>query len=89
MQLCLNDIAPSHETLGTLNAIALAISSGLRAVIPALSTAIFATGVTYRIVGGLLFWILAIPLAIGLYPIVLRLPKKAHGKIYEDDEGDA
>ncbi|KAF2028576.1 MFS general substrate transporter [Setomelanomma holmii] len=81
VQLAVNDIAPSHETLGTLNAIVLAIQSGLRAVAPALATSVFATGVKYHILGGHLFWLLNVILAFGL-PILLRLlPEKVAGKV--------
>jgi hypothetical protein len=52
VQLAVNDIAPSHETLGTLNSIVLALQSGLRAIAPAVATSIYATGVKYRILDG-------------------------------------
>ncbi|KAK6610953.1 major facilitator superfamily transporter [Botrytis cinerea] len=52
-QLALNDIAPSSETLGTLNSIALAVTSGTRAFVPALFTIIFAYGVTHQILWGI------------------------------------
>jgi hypothetical protein len=74
-----NDIAPSHETLGTLNAIVLAIQSGIRAVAPALATSIYATGVKYHILGGQLFWLINIILALGLLVLLRLLPKKVAG----------
>jgi hypothetical protein len=74
-----NDIAPSHETLGELNAIVLALSSGIRAVVPALSTSLYAIGVKYRIFGGQLFWVILIVLASGLLPLLKILPEKAAG----------
>jgi hypothetical protein len=84
-----NDIAPSQETFGTLNALVLAVSSGLRAIIPALSTSIFATGVKYHIAGGQFFWILAISLAIGLNGIVRLLPEKAAGTPQREESEQA
>jgi hypothetical protein len=75
-----NDIAPSHETLGTLNAIVLAIQSGLRAVAPALATSIYAVGVKYHILGGHLFWLVNVILALGLLVLLRTLPKKVAGK---------
>ncbi|KAF2744515.1 MFS general substrate transporter [Sporormia fimetaria CBS 119925] len=80
-QLALNDIAPTHETLGTLNAIALAGSSGVRAISPALATSIYATGVKYHIAGGQLFWIVAITIALGQNLVIRLLPGKAEGKL--------
>jgi hypothetical protein len=75
-----NDIAPSHETLGELNAIVLALSSGLRAVVPALSTSVYAIGVKYRIFGGQLFWVIIVVTASGLLPLLRILPEKAEGR---------
>lgn len=80
VQLAINDIAPSHETFGTLNAITLALSSGLRAVAPALATSVYATGVKYHILGGQLFWLLNVILASGLIGLLRLLPEKAEGK---------
>lgn len=42
VQLCLNDISPSPEALGTLNALALTGSSALRSFTPALFASIYA-----------------------------------------------
>lgn len=75
-----NDIAPSHETLGELNAIVLALSSGLRAIIPALSTSVYAIGVKYRVFGGQMFWVILIVVASGLLPLLRILPEKAEGR---------
>lgn len=88
-QLAINDIAPSHETLGTLNAIALAIASGVRAVLPALSTSVYAAGVKFQIFGGELFWVLAIFMTVVLNFIVRLLPKQADGRLRSNDEEDA
>lgn len=79
VQLAINDIAPSHETLGTLNSIVLAIQSGLRAVAPALATSVYATGVKYHILGGHLFWLLNVILALGLWGLLRILPEEVKG----------
>lgn len=80
IQLAINDIAPSHETFGTLNAIVLALSCGLRAVAPAVATSVYATGVKYHILGGELFWLLNVILAFGLIGLLRLLPEKAEGR---------
>ena len=79
VQLALNDVSPSHETLGTLNAIALAAQSGMRAVAPAVATSIYAVGVKYHILGGQLFWLCQVVLAFGLFGLLRFLPAKAGG----------
>ncbi|KAF2262927.1 MFS general substrate transporter [Lojkania enalia] len=88
-QLAVNDIAPSHETFGTLNAIVLALAAGLRAFVPALSTSIYATGVKYHILWGHFFWVIAILLAISLIPLLKLLPEKAEGKAQHEENGYA
>lgn len=88
-QLAVNDIAPSHETLGTLNSIALALAAGLRAVVPALSTSLFATGVKLRVIGGQLFWAVIIVLAIGFSVLLKFLPQEAEGKVQVEDDEEA
>jgi hypothetical protein len=85
IQLAINDIAPSHETFGTLNAIVLACASGVRAVFPALSTSVYAIGVKYQIFGGQLFWVLLALIALVLRPIVGYLPEKAQGRPQTED----
>lgn len=87
-QLALNDIAPTHETLGTLNAIALAMSSGMRSVAPALATGLYAVGIKYRIAFGQFFWVLAVVAAVVLNPIVRLLPRKAEGRFDRDGVGE-
>ncbi|KAF1961288.1 MFS general substrate transporter [Byssothecium circinans] len=85
VQLAINDIAPSHETIGTLNALVLAVSCGLRAVIPALSTSIYAIGVKYHIIGGQLLWVILICVAVGLTLVIRLLPEKAAGRPQRGD----
>ena len=80
VQLAINDKSPSPESFGTLNALSLTLQSGLRAVIPALSTALYAIGVKYRIVYGHLFWIVIFFVAIGFNVVARTLPEKAQGR---------
>jgi hypothetical protein len=80
-QLALNDVAPSPDTLGTLNALALTLGTGLRAVSPAASTALYALGVEKQIAGGQLGWIILIIISLGLRPLMLWFPKSADGKL--------
>ena len=81
VQLALNDIAPSHATLGTLNGIALAVGAGLRAIAPALFASIFAAGIKHQIFGGYLIWVVLILLASPLIVVLRWLPAKAEGNI--------
>ncbi|KAF2203009.1 MFS general substrate transporter [Delitschia confertaspora ATCC 74209] len=80
IQLAVNDIAPSHQTLGTLNSIVLALSSGLRAFVPAVSTSIYAAGVKHQILGGEFAWPLLIAFALLLNVSLRFLPEKAEGR---------
>lgn len=86
-QLAVNDIAPSHETFGTLNAIVLALQSGIRAFAPALATSIYATGVKYHILWGHLFWLVIVILALGLIGVLRLLPEKAEGRVRKASNG--
>jgi hypothetical protein len=70
-----------------LNAIVLAVQSGIRAIVPAASTSIYALGVKYHVAGGQLFWILLIAVAMGLTPVIRYLSAKAQG-IPRKDEDD-
>jgi hypothetical protein len=66
----------------------LGISSGLRAITPALATSIYAAGVKYRIARGQLYWIVSVILACGLILVVRILPKKAEGKLVVEDDDE-
>ncbi|ERF74471.1 hypothetical protein EPUS_03909 [Endocarpon pusillum Z07020] len=83
IQLALNDIAPSSIALGTLNAIALTITSGIRTVAPAIFTSIFAVGVQNQILWGYLVWVVMVLLALTTAAAVRWLPKEAEGKSKE------
>lgn len=93
MQLALNDISPSHESFGTLNALSLALQSGLRAVAPAASTTLYAIGVKYKILWGQLFWLVIFFVAVGFNFVTRLLPEKARGvpktKASQNEEGEA
>lgn len=73
-QLALNDAVPSPQVLGTLNAIALTVSSAVRAVAPGLVSALYALGVRSRLLDGQLIWVGLIPLAAILWVIARQLP---------------
>jgi hypothetical protein len=85
VQLALNDICPSQHTLGTLTAVSLFITSGLRAIAPAMFTTLFAVGVGEQILGGYLVWLVMILIAVSFAFAVPWLPKEADGKIKNDD----
>ncbi|OCL12918.1 MFS general substrate transporter [Glonium stellatum] len=89
VQLALNDISPSYETLGTLNALALTLSSGIRAVTPALATSLVAAGIRTQILNGYLAWLVLIVLALALCVVVRWLPTKAEGKLKKRDTDEA
>lgn len=81
IQLALNDIAPTHETLGTLNGVALTVVSAVRAFSPALFSSIFAIGADSQALGGYLIWLVLIILALGYSLAIHWLPEKAEGKL--------
>ena len=81
LQLAINDISPTPLTLGTMNALALMLSSGIRAVAPALFSAIFAIGVRDQILAGYLVWLVLVILGVGNAIAVTWLPEKAYGRI--------
>ena len=93
IQLALNDIAPSHNVLGMLNAVALSLVSGIRAVAPALFASLYAFGVRNRILWGYFAWVVLAILA-ALLPVALMwMPAKSYGgrkaaKAAELDESD-
>jgi hypothetical protein len=79
----LNNVVPSPSTLGTLNALALAVVAGIRAIAPALFASLFATGVNTQVLGGYLAWVILTVLAVG-YIVALRwLPASVEDKPQE------
>jgi hypothetical protein len=89
VQLALNNVSPSPAILGTLNALALALNSGIRAWTPALFTSMFALGVRNHILYGQFFWLIVIILSAGLIVSLYWLPKKAEGKSILKKHSDA
>lgn len=82
VQLCLNDIAPSPSTLATLNAVALTVNSGLRAVAPVGVTSLYAIGIKSKWLHGHLGWVCLVIMAVLLYVSVRWLPEKAEGDLH-------
>ncbi|TGJ80084.1 hypothetical protein E0Z10_g8678 [Xylaria hypoxylon] len=75
VQLALNDVSPSYETLSMLNALALTLSSGLRSFSPALFTSLFAIGAGSQFLNGYLIWIIMTLLALGFTVSTRFLPE--------------
>lgn len=90
VQLCLNDVAPSPRTLATLNAVALTVNSGLRALAPVGMASLYAVGVKGGWVHGHLGWVFLVVLGMLLNVSVRWLPASAEGDIRQaakvDDE---
>lgn len=74
IQLALNDVSPSPATLGTLNAVALAIVSGVRAFSPALFGALFALGARTQWLRGYAIWVLMVAIAAGFTVVSRWMP---------------
>jgi hypothetical protein len=66
--------------LGTINALALTINSGIRAFAPVLATSIFAAGVKWGFADGHLAWFLLMAMAAGLYVACWFIPEAAEGR---------
>ena len=75
-QLALNDVCPSYQTLGTLNALALTLSSGIRAVAPALFTSIYAASLRLHLLWGQFIWVIVAAIIIALRFSLAWLPKE-------------
>ncbi|OAL33836.1 hypothetical protein AYO20_06847 [Fonsecaea nubica] len=75
IQLVLNDVSPGPEVLGTLNAVALTMVSGIRAFSPALFASLFATSVRSGVLGGHVIWILMVALALGFAVVSRWVPE--------------
>ncbi|KAI0453523.1 major facilitator superfamily transporter [Xylaria acuta] len=92
VQLALNDVSPSHEMLGMLNALALTLSSGLRSFSPALFASLFAVGARNQFLYGYFVWVILLILALGFTVSTRFLPETSekqvrNGEGYEDDGG--
>ncbi len=88
VQLALNDISPSPSTLGTLNGLALTLTSGIRTVGPAIFTSLFAMGARTQFLNGYLVWVVLTLLAAAGSVLVRWLPEKAEGKLKDDRDGE-
>ncbi|KAI0535154.1 major facilitator superfamily transporter [Xylaria digitata] len=87
-QLALNDVSPSHETLGMLNALALTLSSGLRSFSPALFSSLFAIGAGSQFFYGYLVWIVVVILALGFTVSTRFLPETNEKQPENEDRFD-
>ncbi|KAH7170132.1 major facilitator superfamily domain-containing protein [Dactylonectria macrodidyma] len=76
VQLALNDVAPSTSVVGTLNALALTLTAGIRSIVPGAATAIYAVGVRGQIFKGHMAWVILIPLAAAFGVACRYLPEK-------------
>ncbi|KAJ9143611.1 MFS general substrate transporter [Coniochaeta hoffmannii] len=63
VQLAINDVAPTPQVLGTLNALSLTLVSGIRSFSPALFTSLFAVGARTQWLSGYAIWVLLTVLA--------------------------
>ncbi|KAJ5493365.1 Efflux pump azaK [Penicillium diatomitis] len=75
IQLSLNDVSPSPQVLGLLNAMALTGVSTLRAFCPALFSSLFAVQLNLQLVHGYAIWIFLAVLASGLSVAAKYLPE--------------
>ncbi|KAI2629309.1 MFS general substrate transporter [Hypomontagnella submonticulosa] len=82
VQLALNDVSPSPAVLGTLNALALTVTSGLRAFSPVLFTSLFAVSVKGHLVWGYLVWLILTIIAAG-FTVSTRLLPAASEQDYD------
>ncbi|KAK4190583.1 protein zinc induced facilitator-LIKE 1 [Podospora australis] len=71
IQLALNDVSPSPVTLGTLNAVALSVVSGVRSFAPALFASLFAVSAKTQWLWGYAIWVLMVAIALA-YTVVSR-----------------
>lgn len=74
IQLALNDVSPSPAVLGTLNALALSLITGVRAFSPALFASLFAVGARTQWLGGYAIWVLMTVIAAGFTVVSRWLP---------------
>lgn len=87
IQLALNDVSPSPVTLGTLNALALAIVSAVRSFSPALFTSLFAVGAKTQLLWGYAIWVLMVAVALGFTALSRYMPDYDEMKRRREREG--
>lgn len=88
IQLALNDVSPTPETLGTLNALALSIVSGVRSFSPALFTSLFAVGARTQLLGGYAIWVLMVAIALGFTAVSQYMPDYDEMRRVREREGE-
>ncbi|KAI1469635.1 MFS general substrate transporter [Daldinia caldariorum] len=86
--LALTDVSPSPETLGTLNAIALTIASGLRSFSPMLFNSLFALSAKYQLLWGYFIWFIVVILA-SAFTVATRYLPAASEKTHDPPAGQA
>ena len=86
--LCVNLISPSSESLGTLNSLALALQSGIRAFTPFAFSSIYAVSVQKQILHGQFVWLLLGILAALFGFGTLWLPKKTDDREKKPRSGE-
>jgi len=87
-QLALNEISPSPASFGTLNALALTLSSGIRAITPGAAASFYAFGARTQVLSGYLAWVVMILLALGFSVLVRWLPDKAEQEMVGSGDAD-
>lgn len=73
-------MSPTPSSLGTINGLALSISSGVRAFTPAVALSIFAFGVGHQILYGQLIWFVLTAVVMVFGTSLLWFPEKAFGR---------
>ncbi|PYH88740.1 tetracycline-efflux transporter [Aspergillus ellipticus CBS 707.79] len=86
IQLALDAVSPSPAALGTLNAMALAIISCLRAVAPALFTSLYASSLKLAIGGVYVFWAVLGALVVILMIALRWLPEQVERPPQKPDQ---
>ena len=87
IQLALNDVSPSPATLGTLNALALSVVSGVRAFSPALFAGLFALGARTQVLWGYAIWVLLVAIGLGFTVVSRWMPDYDAMKRAREREG--
>ncbi|KAI1127846.1 major facilitator superfamily transporter [Nemania abortiva] len=87
-QLALNDVSPSQETLGMLNALALTMTSGLRSFSPALFASLFAIGAGNQFFYGYFVWVIMVILALGFTFSTRYLPDTSEKPPIDEENED-
>ncbi|KAF3923650.1 hypothetical protein ABW21_db0207303 [Orbilia brochopaga] len=74
IQLALNDVSPNPQVLGTLNALCLALTSGVRSFSPALFASLFALEARHQWLWGYGVWLLLVFIALGFTALTRQMP---------------